>query len=135
MRQLRLLDGELRVELGRSGRRVVQLVFGPGCDGESSIGAMQEAVRRADESGQLLGVLPLTDDLVPEMAEMASALRPSRTPNILAKAAGSRLLWSVTSLLSASKLTSTKRRFSSTPRALAAISLNENARVYVRQVW
>lgn len=73
--------------LTASGRRVVQLVCGPGCDGESPVAAMQAAVRAADEGGRLLGVLPIADDLVPEMARMASALSSSRTPNILARAA------------------------------------------------
>ena len=50
-------------------------------------GDMQAAVRDMDASGRLLGVVPLTERLIPEMAAMAAPLRASRTPNILARAA------------------------------------------------
>lgn len=63
----------------------VQLVLGPGCDGESSVEAMRAAVRAADERGQLLGVLPLAD-VVGTMAQCAATLKPSRTPNIVQSA-------------------------------------------------
>ena len=80
-------DRQVLHALAASGRKVTQLVFGPGCDGESSIEAMQAAVQAAESSGKLLGVLPLTDELVPEMARMAAPLSASRTPNVLARAA------------------------------------------------
>lgn len=80
-------DRQVLHALAASGRRVVQLVFGPGCDGESSIAAMQTAVQKAADDGSLIGVLPLTEELVPEMARMAANLSASRTPNILARAA------------------------------------------------
>ena len=80
-------DRQVLRALAATGRPVVQLIFGPGCDGESELPAMREAVKEAAESGNLLGVLPLADTLVPVMARMAEGLRQSRTPNILARAA------------------------------------------------
>lgn len=78
-------DRQVLHALAASGIPFSQIVFGPGCDGESSIEAMQKAVKSADDAGKLLGLLPL-DDLVPRMAEMAKTLRENRTPNILARA-------------------------------------------------
>ncbi|KOO32768.1 hypothetical protein Ctob_003718 [Chrysochromulina tobinii] len=51
-------------------------------DGESSVEAMSEAVRRLDSNGALLGVLPL-DDLIGSMSRHATTLAPNRTPNII----------------------------------------------------
>ena len=71
--------------LAASGIPFTQLVLGPGCDGESTVEAMRNAVRAADLAGSLLGVMPL-DGVVPAMAEMAKTLDANRTPNILARA-------------------------------------------------
>ena len=60
----------------------VHLVLGPGCDGESSVEAMSEAVRRLDSNGALLGVLPL-DDLIGPLSRYGTTLAPNRTPNII----------------------------------------------------
>jgi len=78
-------DRQVLRALEASGVPFVHLVLGPGCDGESTVPQMQEAVRAADERGALLGVLPLAD-VVPPMAALARTLSPNRTPNILARA-------------------------------------------------
>lgn len=78
-------DRQVLHALAASGVPFVQIILGPGCDGESSIEAMQKAVQQADASGTVLGIIPL-DALVPQMALFTQTLRPSRTPNILAHA-------------------------------------------------
>jgi hypothetical protein len=78
-------DRQVLHALGASGVPFSQIVFGPGCDGESSIEAMQQAVAKADSEGSLLGIVPLAQ-LVAQMREMSKTLNPSRTPNILARA-------------------------------------------------
>uniref|UniRef100_A0A6V2MKT9 Uncharacterized protein n=1 Tax=Emiliania huxleyi TaxID=2903 RepID=A0A6V2MKT9_EMIHU len=61
------------------------LVLGPGCDGESAVGAMRAAVRHVDESGALLGVVPLAPLLEP-LCRHSAPLAPNRTPNIIKSA-------------------------------------------------
>eukprot|EP00928_Gymnodinium_smaydae_P045828 TRINITY_DN30502_c0_g1_i1.p1 TRINITY_DN30502_c0_g1~~TRINITY_DN30502_c0_g1_i1.p1 ORF type:complete len:311 (+),score=43.46 TRINITY_DN30502_c0_g1_i1:143-1075(+) len=76
-------DRQVLHALSASGIAFTQIVFGPGCDGESSINAMQKAVAKAHDDGDLLGVLPLAE-LVAQMRMATKTLSPSRTPNILA---------------------------------------------------
>ena len=75
------LDFATHVELGRD-RQVLRalqtsavpytmVVLGPGCDAESSVAAMTTCVRASEESGELLGVLPL-DELAPAAAAFAA---------------------------------------------------------------
>lgn len=78
-------DRQVLHALTASGIPFLQIVLGPGCDGESSVEAMQDAIRTADEAGSVLGALPI-EDVVADMAELAKTLRPSRTPHILASA-------------------------------------------------
>jgi hypothetical protein len=79
-------DRQVMHALAASGVPFVHLVFGPGCDGESSVERMQAAMRDADDRGALLGAMPLANVVGP-MAELAKTLSPNRTPNILARAA------------------------------------------------
>ena len=78
-------DRQVLHALRASGVPFFHLVFGPGCDGESEIDAMCSAMREADSRGELAGVMPLAP-LGPVMAGLASPLKASRTPNIIARA-------------------------------------------------
>ena len=78
-------DRQVLHALGASGIPFTQIIFGPGCDGESSIPAMQKAVAQADSDGNLVGIVPLAE-LVAQMREMAKTLSLDSTPNILARA-------------------------------------------------
>ena len=75
-------DRQVLHALRASGLPCIHLVVGPGCDGESSVAAMREAVRGLDASGALLGCVAL-DELVGTMSRYAAPLDPSRTPNII----------------------------------------------------
>ena len=78
-------DRQVLHALVASGIPFTQIVFGPGCDGESSIDAMQRAVAKVDGEGKLLGIVQLAE-LVAAMREMSKTLGPARTPNIIARA-------------------------------------------------
>ena len=86
------LDFATHVELGRdrqvlralqtSGVPFTTLVLGPGCDAESSVAVMTEAVRGLADKDQLLGVMPL-DEVATVAASFCTTLSDSRTPNLI----------------------------------------------------
>ena len=76
-------DRQVLRALHNSGVPYTHIVLGPGCDAESSVADMADAVRELDEEGRLLGVMSL-ERLLPMMSALTRTLAPSRTPNIMA---------------------------------------------------
>ncbi|EOD39466.1 hypothetical protein EMIHUDRAFT_199930 [Emiliania huxleyi CCMP1516] len=82
------VDAILAVDLGGDSLTGgVDFASDPECgrDRQSAVGAMRAAVRHVDESGALLGVVPLAPLLEP-LCRHSAPLAPNRTPNIIKSA-------------------------------------------------
>ena len=78
-------DRQVLTALRASRVPFIHLILGPGCDGESGVEQMREAMREADARQQIAGLLPL-EVLAPQMRVLSATLKSSRTPNIIADA-------------------------------------------------
>jgi len=74
-------DVQMQNAIVKSGIPHLVFAFGPGCDGESSVKTMNEAVGRLEKQGCFLGAFPLSDYL-PLVRRLTKNLNPMRTPNI-----------------------------------------------------
>jgi len=74
-------DVQTQNAIVKSGIPHLILAFGPGCDGESSVKTMNEAVTTLNEQGCFLGSFPLKD-ILRGVRDMTKNLGAMRTPNI-----------------------------------------------------
>jgi len=75
-------DRQVLTALHSSGVPFTHLVLGPGCDAESSVEAMVDAIDNLQSRGRLLGVMSL-ENVLPVMRELSQTLAPTRTPNLM----------------------------------------------------
>ena len=74
-------DRQMIYGLATSGISFDHVVFGPACDAESSVPAMQAAVRKIDDSQALRGVMQL-DALAAAMHTHTHAAEPDAQPDL-----------------------------------------------------